>query len=306
MKTKILFITLLLLIIGCSKPVEESILIYKDGLMYLPDTDEPYNGSVFSYKKNSSKFIKGKYENGKKHGKWIITNTDSSVKKIVNFTNDKEDYSQYIDEYFSNSKDWDKWVTEDCDWWIPITGDVHCDPNTLIGSSISFKISSNNNKIFEFDSNKGSQGFRKYGSGRWDFLPEKNEFQLYYDYPRDIKGTGGTLKLLSLDKILYNDKFYYNTKYFSTIGLKKQTSSRSTSTSSNSGCNQSKAKSFAINRINTTIGSTQFLDLHKDNGDSFLFYGSVYSSNYSRDVTVFILIGCSGSSYSVLNVDVQL
>jgi len=78
------------------------------------------------------------------------------------------------------------------------------------------------------------------------------------------------------------------------------------SSSSSTSCNSSNAKSFAVDRLNSTIGTTQFLDLHKDNGDSWLFYGSVYSSRYSRDVTVFILIGCSGGSYSVLNVDVQL
>ena len=37
----------LLLIVGCSKPVEDSTLINKDGLMYLPDSDSPYSGEVF-------------------------------------------------------------------------------------------------------------------------------------------------------------------------------------------------------------------------------------------------------------------
>jgi len=73
-----------------------------------------------------------------------------------------------------------------------------------------------------------------------------------------------------------------------------------------SGCKQSGARSFAIKRINSTIGTAQFLDLQQANKNNWLFYGSAYSSNYSRDVTVFILIGCSGGSYSVLNVDVQL
>ena len=83
-------------------------------------------------------------------------------------------------------------------------------------------------------------------------------------------------------------------------------SSNQSSSSSYSSCTSGGAKSFAVDRLNSTIGTTQFLDLHKDNGDSWLFYGSVYSSQYSRDVTVFVLIGCSGGSYSVLNVDVQL
>ena len=99
------------------------------------------------------------------------------------------------------------------------------------------------------------------------------------------------------NKSLY--EVFFGRKMTSSIGLKRQTSS-------NSGCNISGSKSFAVDRLNSTIGTTQFLDLHKDNGDSWLFYGSVYSSQHSRDVTVFILIGCSGGSYSVLNVDVQL
>ena len=78
------------------------------------------------------------------------------------------------------------------------------------------------------------------------------------------------------------------------------------SSSSYSSCTSGGAKSVAVDRLNSTIGTSQFLDLHKDDGDSWLFYGSVYSSQYSRDVTVFILIGCSDGSYIVENVDVQL
>ncbi len=38
----------LLLIVGCSKFVEDSTLINKDGLMYFPDSDSPYSGEVFT------------------------------------------------------------------------------------------------------------------------------------------------------------------------------------------------------------------------------------------------------------------
>ena len=40
MKTKILFITLLLLIVGCSKSVEDSTLINKDGLVDINSDNE--------------------------------------------------------------------------------------------------------------------------------------------------------------------------------------------------------------------------------------------------------------------------
>ena len=83
MKTKILFITSLLLIVGCSKPVEDSTLINKDGLMYLPDSDSPYTGEVFTNYDTGEKEYQGTYENG-----LLVTysylNKDGSVKEPVN------------------------------------------------------------------------------------------------------------------------------------------------------------------------------------------------------------------------------
>lgn len=64
MKTKILFITLLLLIVGCSKSVEDSTLINKDGLVYLPDSDSPYSGEVFTNYDTGEKEYQGTYDNG--------------------------------------------------------------------------------------------------------------------------------------------------------------------------------------------------------------------------------------------------
>jgi len=83
MKTKILFITSLLLIVGCSKPVEDSTLINKVGLMYLPDSDSPYTGEVFTNYDTGEKEYQGTYENG-----LLVTysylNKDGSVKEPVN------------------------------------------------------------------------------------------------------------------------------------------------------------------------------------------------------------------------------
>ena len=62
---KTLFILLpLLLIVGCSKPVEESTLINKDGLMFLPDSDSPYSGEVYFNYDTGEKLYTGRYENG--------------------------------------------------------------------------------------------------------------------------------------------------------------------------------------------------------------------------------------------------
>ena len=83
MKTKILFITSLLLIIGCSKPVEHSTLINKDGLMYTPDSDKPYTGKVFTNYSTREKEYQGTYENGLLI-QYSYFNKDGSVKEPVN------------------------------------------------------------------------------------------------------------------------------------------------------------------------------------------------------------------------------
>jgi len=83
MKTKILFITSLLLIVGCSKPVEGSTLINKDGLMYTPDSDKPYTGEVFTNNSTGEKEYQGTYENGLLI-QYSYLNKDGSVREPVN------------------------------------------------------------------------------------------------------------------------------------------------------------------------------------------------------------------------------
>ena len=73
--------------------------------------------------------------------------------------------------------------------------------------------------------------------------------------------------------------------------------------STSTSCTSYGAKLFAVKRVESTIGSLMFLDLHKDNGDSWLFYGSAYSSRYQRDVTVWVLINCSNGNYDVENLE---
>jgi len=84
MKTKILFITSLLLIVGCSKPVEDSTLINKDGLMYLPDSDSPYSGEVFTNYDTGKKLYSGIYENGLLIS-YSYLNKDGSIKDPINY-----------------------------------------------------------------------------------------------------------------------------------------------------------------------------------------------------------------------------
>ena len=83
MKRTILFITSLVLIVGCSKPVEDSTLINKDGLMYLPDSDSPYSGEVFTNYDTGEKEYQGTYENGLLI-EYSYLNKDGTVKEPVN------------------------------------------------------------------------------------------------------------------------------------------------------------------------------------------------------------------------------
>tara|TARA_B100000809_G_C14818223_1_gene416432 strand:- start:219 stop:671 length:453 start_codon:yes stop_codon:yes gene_type:complete len=61
-------IILLLLIIGCSKPIDDSLLVDKGGLMYLPDSDRTYTGKAFKNYKAGNKEYEGTYKNGKVDG----------------------------------------------------------------------------------------------------------------------------------------------------------------------------------------------------------------------------------------------
>ena len=86
MKKTLLIITVLLLILGCSKPVEDSTLINKDRLMYLPDSDSPYSGEVFTNYSTGEKEYQGTYENGLLI-EYSYLHKDGSVKEPVNGEN---------------------------------------------------------------------------------------------------------------------------------------------------------------------------------------------------------------------------
>jgi len=83
MKRLLLIVLPLLLIVGCSKPVEDSTLINKDGLMYTPDSDKPYTGEVFNNYSTGEKEYQGTYENGLLI-QYSYLNKDGSVKEPVN------------------------------------------------------------------------------------------------------------------------------------------------------------------------------------------------------------------------------
>ena len=68
MKRLLLIVLPLLLIVGCSKPINEETLIEKGGLKYHPDTRELYNGDVYMKYIGGKKKLEGSYKEGKKDG----------------------------------------------------------------------------------------------------------------------------------------------------------------------------------------------------------------------------------------------
>ena len=84
MKRLLLIVLPLLLIVGCSqKPVDETTLIEKDGVMYLPNSEKPYTGEVFTNYPIGEKLYQGTYENGLLV-QYSYLNKDGSVKEPVN------------------------------------------------------------------------------------------------------------------------------------------------------------------------------------------------------------------------------
>lgn len=72
MKRLIHVALLLILISGCGKSVDESTLLERNGLKYLPNSNDPYSGQVFSFYENKQKKMEGTYKDGIKIGKFTF------------------------------------------------------------------------------------------------------------------------------------------------------------------------------------------------------------------------------------------
>jgi len=70
MKKLLLIILPLLLIVGCSKPLDDESLIDRGGVKNQQDSQKPYSGKVFRLNENGEKKLEGSYKNGKLDGKW--------------------------------------------------------------------------------------------------------------------------------------------------------------------------------------------------------------------------------------------
>ena len=81
---------LLLLIVGCSKLIDEPSLIEKDGVVYLPQSDKPYSGDVSKLDNFGKTLLKGTHKNGKKDGLWTWWYENGEKKNEGTFKNGQE------------------------------------------------------------------------------------------------------------------------------------------------------------------------------------------------------------------------
>jgi len=108
MKRLLLIVLPLLLIVGCSKPVNEETLIEKGGLKYHPDTKELYSGKVFKNRMGGKKEFEGSYKDGKKNGLWTDYHENGQKSSEITYKNGK----QYIIRTYKDGKREGFWT-----WW---------------------------------------------------------------------------------------------------------------------------------------------------------------------------------------------
>ncbi len=91
MKRLLLIALPLLLIVGCSKPINDETLIEKDGLKYHPDTKELYSGKVFQNRMGGEKEFEGSYKDGKEDGLWTSWYQNGQKKEERTYKGWKQD-----------------------------------------------------------------------------------------------------------------------------------------------------------------------------------------------------------------------
>jgi len=79
----IVVFTTLILVIGCSKPINKNLLVDRDGVKYLGESQRPFSGEVFALHDNGKRKLEGSYKKGKAVGKWIFWSKDGREIDIV-------------------------------------------------------------------------------------------------------------------------------------------------------------------------------------------------------------------------------
>ena len=106
MKNTLLIILPLLLIVGCSKPINDETLIDKRGLKYHPDTKELYSGKAFKNRMGGKKEFEGSYKDGKKDGLWTDYYENGQKSSELTYKNDKKD-GKWTYWYEDGQKKWE-------------------------------------------------------------------------------------------------------------------------------------------------------------------------------------------------------
>ena len=93
MKKTLLIITALMLIVGCGSDfikLDINNLIDRGGLMYAPNDDEPFTGSVFDFYDNGQRKFDGRYRKGLMNGKWTYYHENGQKRTEANYKDGEE------------------------------------------------------------------------------------------------------------------------------------------------------------------------------------------------------------------------
>ena len=91
MKRTTLFITSLVLIVGCSKTVDENKLVERSGLKYEVNTDKPFSGKTFITYENGQNKVEGSWKSGIKDGLWTYYSENGSKDSSGTYKDGKKD-----------------------------------------------------------------------------------------------------------------------------------------------------------------------------------------------------------------------
>jgi antitoxin component YwqK of YwqJK toxin-antitoxin module len=91
---RLLLIVLPLLFLGLAwgqSKMDINNLIDRGGVLYAPNKEKPFSGSVFDLYDNGQKKLNGRYRNGIKNGKWTKYHENGQIDAQVRFKDGKQD-----------------------------------------------------------------------------------------------------------------------------------------------------------------------------------------------------------------------
>ena len=120
MKQTLLITTALMLVVGCSEPINMVDLVARDGVVYTKDTNKPYSGPVFSLYENGQMSEEGTLKNGKADGKATEWNKNGQKSLEATFKDGELD-GRETHWYVNGQKSYegtykDGWLIESTRW----------------------------------------------------------------------------------------------------------------------------------------------------------------------------------------------